>query len=773
MAGGAERGDGERNAGFWAGKRPPFGNQSAVEIDSLNLEAGRASHPQSHKTKIDWRTFSLAFQSIGVIYGDLGTSPLYVFQSTFPDGINDRDDVLGALSVIIYTIILLPLIKYVFIILWANDNGNGGTFALYSLLCRHAKVSMILNHQPGDREESDVQESSNRVKLALKVRDMLENSKIAQHILFLVTILGTSMVIGDGILTPSISVLSAMNGVNTLGQDTVVWISIGILIILFAVQSFGTDKVGFTFAPILSIWFVLISIIGVYDLFYYDVGVLRAFYPKYMFDYFRRNGKQGWISLGGIFLCLTGTEAMFADLGHFNVQAVQISFSTMVFPPTLIAYIGQAAFLRKNPEKVSNAFFNSIPGLLYWPTFVIAVPSAIIASQAIISAAFAIISQSLTLGCFPRVKVCHTSSKYEGQVYIPEVNYILMVACLIITYLFKTTEKIGNAFGFAVCSVMVITTCMVTLIMLVVWKTSIWKIVLFFVVFGVIELVYLSASLYKFMDGGFLPLLFSAVLMTIMTIWHYVHRKRYSYESQTKVSADCMKELVRIPELNRIPGIGLVYSELVDGIPSIFVHFIKNIPSMHSIIIFVSVRSMPTAKVPLEERFVFKRIMPTYHRMFSCVVRLGFNDIKEEPEEFERRLIEYLVEFIRQENLGHDTVSFERGLIKTLTNGDSLDHNGTPPCSSGSSQSTATSTCGSPKWYQKIEEEVQLVQRAADSGVVYFLGETKVKAKKDASFFKKFVVNHAYDFLRKNLRPETVMLIPHGRVLRVGMTCEI
>ncbi|KAL9275727.1 Potassium transporter 5-like protein [Drosera capensis] len=166
---------------------------------------------------------------------------------------------------------------------------------------------------------------------------------------------------------------------------------------------------------------------------------------------------------------------------------------------------------------------------------------------------------------------------------------------------------------------------------------------------------------------------------------------------------------------------------------------------------------MPTAKVPVEEWFVFKRVIPTYRRMFSCMVRLGFNDIKEEPEEFERH-----------ENLDHDTVSVERSLIKTLTNGNSLDHNGTPPCSAGSSQSTATSTCGSLKWYQKIEEEVQLVQRAADSGVVYFLGETKVKAKKDASFFKKLIVNHAYDFLRNNLIPETVMSIPHGVFLELG-----
>ncbi|GMH24559.1 hypothetical protein Nepgr_026402 [Nepenthes gracilis] len=728
-------------------RRDLSGRKSASRFDSMNLETGNFihAHHQTHSSKGDWmRTLSLAFQSVGVIYGDLGTSPLYVYSSTFPEGIKHRDDVVGALSIIIYTMLLLPMIKYVFIILWANDNGDGGTFALYSLLCRHAKVSMIPNQQPEDMELSNykLEVPSNQSKRAAKIREMLENSKMAQRILFLVTILGTSMVMGDGVLTPSISVLSAMGGIQSLGTDAVVWISVAILIFLFAGQRFGTDKVGLTFAPILSVWFLFITGIGFYNLFKHDIGVLRAFYPKYIFDYFRRNGKRGWISLGGIFLCLTGTEAMFADLGHFNVRAVQISFSTVVYPSVIVAYIGQAAYLTKFPDQVSKTFYASIPDPLYWPMFVVAAVSAIIASQALISGAFAIISQSQSLGCFPKVKVIHTSAKYEGQVYIPEINYILMIACVLVTLGFKTTDKIGNAFGIAVCFVMVITTCMVTLIMLVVWKTSIWKIALFFILFGLIELVYLSASLYKFTEGGYLPLLFSLLLMTIMGIWHYVHRRRYAYELENKVSSDSMIELVKQPKINRVPGIGLLYSELVHGIPPIFRHFIDNMPSVYSIVIFITVKHLPVSKVALEERFMFRQIEPRQYRMFRCVLRLGYNDIYQEPNEFEWHLVERLVEFIQQENLGLDPVHDDAG--------------------ERNSEGT------------EVEEEVRFVQAAMAEGVVYMLGEAKVIAKKDSSLLKKIVVNYVYDFLRRNVRQgEDVMEIPHGRLLAVGMTYEI
>ncbi|EPS64577.1 hypothetical protein M569_10204, partial [Genlisea aurea] len=308
------------------------------------------------------RTLHLAFQSVGVIYGDIGTSPLYVYSSTFTDGINDNRDILGVLSLIIYTIVLIPMIKYVFIVLWANDNGDGGTFALYSKICRYANVSTIPNFQPEDRKLSNynLETPSSQLARSLRIKEFLEGSRVAKIMLFLCAILGTSMVMGDGILTPCISVLSAVGGIKGLNENSTVYVSVAILILLFVGQRFGTDKVGYTFAPAISLWFASIAGIGLYNLFKYDVTVLKAFNPAYIVDYFRRNGKKGWVSLGGVVLCITGTEAMFADLGHFNVRAIQLSFSTMVFPSIILAYIGQGAYLTKFPENVGNTFYASI-----------------------------------------------------------------------------------------------------------------------------------------------------------------------------------------------------------------------------------------------------------------------------------------------------------------------------------------------------------------------------------------------------------------------------
>ncbi|XP_010274396.1 PREDICTED: potassium transporter 5-like [Nelumbo nucifera] len=792
-------------------------------VDSLHLEAGRVSNGwMNHTAKMDWRTtLSLAFQSLGVVYGDIGTSPLYVYASTFSDGIQNNNDILGVLSLIIYTLVLVPLIKYVFIVIRANDNGDGGTFALYSLICRYAKVSLIPNDQPEDRELSNyrLDTPSRQLKRAQKIKEKLETSKVAQIALFLITILATSMVIGDGVLTPCISVLSAVSGIKqsakSLHQDTIVGISVAILICLFAVQRFGTDKIGYSFAPIIILWFSFIGGIGLYNLFKHEIGVLRAFNPKYIIDYFKRNGKQGWRSLGGIVLCITGTEAMFADLGHFSVRAIQISFSGVVLPALLCAYIGQAAYLTKFSDKVSDTFYASIPNPLYWPIFVVAVAAAIIASQAMISGAFAIISQSLSLGCFPRVKVVHTSTKYEGQVYIPEINYILMIACVIVTVLFKTTEKIGNAYGIAVVAVMVITTLLVVLIMLMIWKTKIWWITLFFLVFGSIEFVYLSSVLSKFVQGGFLPLVFSVVLMAIMGIWHYVHRERYVFELSHKVSGEFVKDLAKNPAISRVPGIGLLYSELVQGIPPIFPHFIANIPSIHSILVFVSIKHIPISKVAPEERFLFRQVEPKEYWIFRCVVRYGYKDLIDKPEVFERQLVQYLKEFIRHEHfifegipshhqqkaaalepadeemsLTYSSLLSKDGVLRGSGRSSSrvrvdqepMQQN-IPSARSVSSESTintvvARSTNCSNRIVsgpiQSAEEEMQFIQRQLDNGVVYLLGEAEVVAEEESSLFKKLVVNYGYNFLRRNFRQgEKTMLIPRERLLRVGMTYEI
>uniref|UniRef100_R7W7T6 Potassium transporter n=1 Tax=Aegilops tauschii TaxID=37682 RepID=R7W7T6_AEGTA len=565
---------GAAGSAFASVKVPPSPPRRLQRFDSLHMEAGKIPGGHSYAAKVGWATtLHLAFQSLGVVYGDMGTSPLYVFSSTFTGGIKDTDDLLGVMSLIIYTVLLLPLMKYCFIVLRANDNGDGGTFALYSLISRYARISLIPNQQAEDATVSHykLESPTNRVKRAHWIKEKMENSPKFKVILFLVTILATSMVIGD--------VLSAVTGIKqsakSLTQGQIAGIAIGILIALFLVQRFGTDKVGYTFGPVIFIWFILIAGIGIYNLIKHDTGILKAFNPQYIVEYFQRNGKDGWISLGGVILCITGTEAMFADLGHFNVRAIQIGFSAVLLPSVLLAYMGQAAYLRIHPEDVADTFYKSIPGPLYWPTFVVAVAAAIIASQAMISGAFAIIAQSQVLGCFPRVRVTHTSKKYHGQVYIPEINYALMILCVAVTAIFQTTDKIGNAYGIAVVFVMFITTLLVTLVMAMIWKTSLLWIALFPIIFGGAELVYLSSAFYKFVEGGYLPLGFAAILMLIMGTWHYVHVHRYKYELKNKVSNNYVADLATRRNLARLPGIGVLYSELVQGIPPILPHLVE------------------------------------------------------------------------------------------------------------------------------------------------------------------------------------------------------
>nr|XP_023919633.1 potassium transporter 5-like [Quercus suber] len=730
--------------------------------DSLDIESRsfHGPHHGHHSKAMDWSTIlHLAFQSIGVVYGDVGTSPLYVYSSTFPNGISHNDDILGVLSLIFYTITLITLIKYVLIVLKANDNGEGGTFALYSLLCRYAKVGFIPNQQAEDHEVSnyELEVPNGRVRMASWLMSTLENSKFAKQILLFATMLGTSMLIGDGVLTPCISVLSAVGGIRIestkITQDMVVWISVVILIVLFAVQRLGTDKVGYTFAPIICIWFAFIGGIGVYNFIKYDPAVAKAINPYYIIDYFRRNKKDAWVSLGGVVLAITGTEALFADLGHFSVRSIQISMCCVTYPALILAYTGQASFLRKHNDLVATAFYKSIPGPLYWPTFVVAVLASIIASQAIISGTFSIIQQSLSLGCFPRVKVIHTSTKYEGQVYVPEANYLLMVACVAVTLGFRTTTNIGNAYGIAVVFVMTLTSCFIVLVMIMIWKTHILLIIPYILIIGSVELVYLSSVLYKFDQGGYLPLAFATVLMTVMYTWNSVFRRKYDYELKHKISPETLKEVVANTSLCRIPGLALFYSELVQGIPPIFKHYVANVPALHSVLVFISIKSLPISKVPVTERFLFRQVEPKELNVFRCVVRYGYTDVQNEQEPFEKVLIENLKLFITEnlwmsKNVQNNNVE---------NDGDTLDERHVEEDQS-----------------EEFERQIETLDKAWHAGIVHFIGETDVVATKGASVGKRILIDYAYAFLERNLREsEKVLDIPHKRMLKVGMTYEL
>ncbi|OQU85023.1 hypothetical protein SORBI_3004G160000 [Sorghum bicolor] len=697
--------------------------------DSLYGDAEKVTNGKHHGSGDSWaRTLMLAFQSIGVVYGDIGTSPLYVYSSTFPDGIRHPDDLLGVLSLILYTLILIPMLKYVFVVLHANDNGDGGTFALYSLISRYAKIRMIPDQQSEDATVSNyrVEAASSRLRRAQWLKEKLESSNAAKIGLFTITILGTSMVMGDGTLTPAISV-------------EVVWISVAILFLLFSVQRFGTDKVGYSFAPIISVWFVLIAGTGMYNLAAHDATVLRAFNPMYIVDYFRRNGKEAWVSLGGAVLCITGTEAMFADLGHFNIRAIQISFTCILFPSVALCYMGQAAYLRKFPENVVDTFYKSIPVAMFWPAFLVAILAAIIASQAMLSGAFAILSKALSLGCFPRVEVVHTSSKYAGQVYLPEVNLLIGVASVAVTLGFQTTANIGNAYGICVVTVFSITTHLLAVVMLLVWRAQPALSAAFYAVFGLVEFLYLSSILSKFAEGGYLPFCFSLVLMALMAAWHYVHVLRYWYELDHAVPAAELAAVLARRDVRRVPGVGLLYSELVQGIPPVFPRLVDKIPSVHAVFVFVSIKHLPIPRVAAPERFIFRRVGPVDHRVFRCVARYGYTDPMEGHREFAAFLLDRLKTFVQEEAAFASTTS-------------------------GSSAAVAVA-----------EEEQRLIDAEAERGVVYLMGEATVTAAAGSSLLKRVVVNNVYGFLRKNLRGEShkALSIPKDQLLRVGITYEI
>lgn len=300
---------------------------------------------------------------------------------------------------------------------------------------------------------------------------------------------------------------------------------------------------------------------------------------------------------------------------------------------------------------------------------------------------------------------------------------------------------------------MVITTSMVTLVMLVVWKAKIWWVLLFFVGFMTIELIFLSSVLYKFTGGGYLPLCFSLILMFVMGIWHYVHKQKYVYELENKVSPEYIRDLVTHPNINRVPGLAFLYSELVQGIPPIFSHFVANIPSIHSVLVFVSIKSVPISKVLLEQRFLFRRVEPRENKMFRCVVRYGYRERIEEQAEFERQLVEKLKKFIHHESVFNGAAITEQLTDARASTGSSRPFDAPIP---------------------EAEKEMQFVQKAMEKGVVYLFGESEVSAKKNSSIFKRFIVNYAYSFLQKNCRKgEKLMEIPKSKFLRVGMTYEI
>ncbi|PQQ01087.1 potassium transporter 7 [Prunus yedoensis var. nudiflora] len=780
--------------------------RTGPRIDSFDVEALEV--PGALRNEYEdfslGRKIIIAFQTLGVVFGDVGTSPLYAFSVMFKKApINGNEDVIGAMSLVLYTLILIPLLKYVLVVLWANDDGEGGTFALYSLICRHAKVSLLPNQLPSDARISSfrLKVPSPELERSLKIKERLEASLTLKRLLLTLVLAGTAMVIADGVVTPAMSVVSAVSGlkigVDAIKQDQVVMISVAFLVILFSVQKFGTSKVGLAVGPALFIWFCSLGGIGIYNLVKYDSSVLKAFNPVHIYYFFKRNSTKGWYSLGGCLLCATGSEAMFADLCYFSVRSVQLTFVLLVLPCLMLGYLGQAAYLMENPAAAEQAFFSSIPSGLFWPVFLIANIAALIASRAMTTATFSCIKQSMALGCFPRLKIIHTSRKFMGQIYIPVVNWFLLVVCLVSICTISSIDEIGNAYGIAELGVMMMTTILVTIVMLLIWQINIIIVLSFIIIFLGLELTFFSSVLWSVGDGSWIILVFAIIMFFIMFIWNYGSKLKYETEVKQKLSMDLMRELGCNLGTIRAPGIGLLYNELVKGIPAIFGHFLTTLPAIHSMIIFVCIKYVPVPVVPQSERFLFRRVCPKNYHIFRCIARYGYKDVRKESHQtFEQLLIESLEKFIRREAQerslesdgddgdtdSEDMTSFSRVLIAPNGSVYSLGvpllaeykESSEPVSEASTSEEVKPVPPADQTAYdaeQSIERELSFIRKAKESGVVYLLGHGDIRARKDSWFIKKLIINYFYAFLRKNCRRGIANLsVPHSHLMQVGMT---
>lgn len=780
---------------------------------------------------VPWRmTLSLAYQSLGVVYGDLSTSPLYVYKAAFAEDIQhteSNEEILGVLSFVFWTLTLVPLLKYVCIVLRADDNGEGGTFALYSLLCRHARAALLppgraaagdddqlLDAAAAGAAKKAAAENGNAVTLggrgggaAASVRRLLERHKVLQRVLLVLALVGTCMVIGDGVLTPAISVFSAVSGLElSMEKEHHKYVELPIaciiLVCLFALQHYGTHRVGFIFAPIVITWLLCISMIGVYNIIHWEPTVYRALSPYYMYKFLRKTQRGGWMSLGGILLCVTGSEAMFADLGHFNQLSIQIAFTCMVYPALILAYMGQAAYLCRHHIMESDyriGFYVSVPEKIRWPVLAIAILAAVVGSQAVITGTFSMIKQCTSLGCFPRVKIVHTSAKVHGQIYIPEINWILMILCLAVTIGFRDTKHLGNASGLAVITVMLVTTCLMSLVIVLCWHKSIFLAIGFIVFFGTIEALYFSAALIKFREGAWVPIVLAFIFMLIMCIWHYGTIKKYEFDVQSKVSINWLLGLSPNLGIVRVRGIGLIHTELETGIPAIFSHFVTNLPAFHQVLIFMCIKNVPIPHVRPEERFLVGRIGPKEYRIYRCIVRYGYHDFHKDDMEFEKELVCSIAEFIRSGSSKFNGMSddFDKdeeqrmsvvrsGSIRMLEE-DGPVENTVGPSHAREIQSPSLTPApapvvgvkkrvrfvlpaASPKPNVGVQEELQELSDAREAGMAFILGNSHVKAKIGSSFLRRFVINFCYDFLRRNSRgPNYAVTIPHASTLEVGM----
>jgi KUP system potassium uptake protein len=552
-------------------------------------------HPHGHAptTRID--RIKLAVGAIGVVYGDIGTSPLYAIKEcvTLPHGVAPLGpNIFGVLSLVFWSITLVVSVKYLFYVMRADNDGEGGVLALMALVARRPPAA------PSQKKLKQGKAAKVRRPMVRRTNTML----------IMLGLFGAALLYGDGVITPAISVLSAVEGLEvatTAFSSFVVPITCVILVALFLVQKRGTTGIGAVFGPITLCWFGAISAAGLPWVLRHP-QILLAVNPLYAVRFFAAHGRHGFLVLGSVVLCVTGGEALYADMGHFGTRAIRTAWYLCVFPALLINYFGQGALLLERPEAASNPFFALVPGAWLYPMVVLATLATVVASQALISGAFSVTRQGVQLGYLPRVTIVHTSGKTEGQIYIPEVNTMLMFACVALVLGFRASSNLADAYGIAVTGTMGITSVLFFFVARDHWHWSRAHAGALVALFLAIDLSFFAACSAKILHGGWFPLLVAAGVFTVMLTWR---RGRTLLDKRISAETLPLSDFVEDVEYSkpfRVAGSAVFLSSTRRGTPNVLLHHFKHNKVLHRQVVILSITTDAVPEVTDDQKLRLK-----------------------------------------------------------------------------------------------------------------------------------------------------------------------
>jgi KUP system potassium uptake protein len=557
---------------------------------SLAAAAGRAR--SSH-----WRAAALSLGALGVVYGDIGTSPLYTIQLIFTVHplAPTTTHVYGAVSLIFWSLVMVVTLKYVLLILRADNQGEGGIMAL---------VALIERTMSGRRK----------------------------RLLITVGILGAALFYGDGMLTPAISVVSAVSGLQVASPtlaSQIVPFSLAILIALFALQRFGTGAIGVLFGPIMVVWFAALAVIGGNELLA-NPAILRALSPTYGASFLIADPTAGFLSLASVFLAVTGAESIYADMGHFGRPAITRAWLIVAFPALMINYLGQGALILRNPDATSNPFFLMVPGGKTAQTgmVILATMATVIASQAVISGAYSVTQQLVQLGFLPRVTIRHTSKQIRGQIYIPVVNWFLLVAVVCLVLGFRNPEHLAAAYGVALSAIFATNTLLAFTVFRVLWHKPLWQVIPGAALFLTIELTFFAANLGKLFSGGWLPLAVGSVFFAILTTWRHGRTILARQVREDRVPLRRFLNRLVAEQPMRVPGTSVFLSSSPDSTPAALLNNLEHNRVVHEQVVLLTVKTAGAPHVPEPERLSIERLRLGF---VTIIAHVGYQDTPDVP----------------------------------------------------------------------------------------------------------------------------------------------